>query len=78
MKMVADHRCRIASTVLFKPGAVYEGSKRPDGRIELVELAPIEVPTVQPRRINGRLRGAKVIVESEAVALAIRADRDSR
>lgn len=78
MKLVADDRCRIASTVLFKPGAIYEGKKRADGRIELVELVPLEVPTVKPRRINGRLRGAEVVVKPETVALAIQADRNLR
>lgn len=78
MKLVADERSRIASTVLFKPRAVYDAQKGADGRIILVEMVPAEVPTVKPRRINGRLRGADVQMTRETVAKAVRGDRDSR
>ena len=78
MKLVADERSRIASTVLFKAGAAYEAKKGADGRIILVELVPADVPTVQPRRIKGRLRGADVPLQRETVAAVVRADRDSR
>ncbi len=78
MKLVADERSRIASTVLFKPRAVYDAEKGADGRIVLVELVPAEVPTVKPRRIRGRWRGAEVDLNRATVAAAVRADRDSR
>jgi hypothetical protein len=78
MKLVADDRSRIASTVLFKPRAVYDAEKGADGRIVLIELVPAEVPTVKPRRINGRLRGADIPLRPETVAAAVRSDRDSR
>jgi hypothetical protein len=78
MQLVADERSRIASTVLFKPRAVYDAEKGADGRIVLVELVPAEVPTVRPRRINGRWRGADVALSRETAAAAVRADRDSR
>ena len=78
MKLVADERSRIASTLLFKPRAVYDAEKGADGRIVLVELVPAEVPTVRARRINGRWRGADVVLSRETTAAAVRADRDSR
>jgi hypothetical protein len=78
MKVVADERSRIASTVLFKPRAVYDAKKGADGRIVLVELVPADVPTVKPRRVNGRLRGANVSVDRLTLAAAVRADRDAR
>jgi len=76
MKLVADDRSRIASTVLFKPRAVYDAERGADGRIVLVELVAAEVPTVEPRRINGRLRGADVSLNPKIVAAAVRSDRD--
>jgi hypothetical protein len=76
--LVADDRSRIASTVLFKPRAVYDAERGADGRIVLVELVAAEVPTVKPRRINGRLRGANILLSPKTVATAVRADRDSR
>jgi hypothetical protein len=78
MKLVADDRSRIASTVLFRPRAVYDAEKGADGRIVLVELVAAEVPTVKPRRINGRLRGANIPLSAGVVAAAVRSDRDSR
>jgi len=78
MKLVADDRSRIASTVLFKPRAVYDAERGADGRIVLVELVAAEVPTVKPRRINGRLRGANIPLNPKTVAEAVRSDRDSR
>lgn len=78
MKVVADERSRIASTLLFKPRAVYDAEKGADGRIVLIELVPAEVPTVKSRRVNGRLRGANVSLDRGTVATAVRADRDSR
>jgi hypothetical protein len=36
------------------------------------------VPTVKPRRIHGRLRGADVPLSPKIVAAAVRSDRDSR
>jgi hypothetical protein len=76
MKLVADDRSRIASTVLFKARAVYDAEKGADGRIVLVELVAVEVPTFKPRRIHGRLRGADVVLNPTTVATAVRADRD--
>ena len=78
MKLVADDRSRIASAVLFKPHAVYDAEKGADGRIVLVELVAAEVPTVKPRRINGRLRGANIHLNPKIVATAVRSDRDAR
>jgi hypothetical protein len=78
MKLVADERSRIASTVLFKPRAVYDAEKGADGRIVLVELVPAEVRTVKPRRVKGRLRGANVSLDRQTLAAAVRADRDAR
>jgi hypothetical protein len=78
VKLIADDRSRIASAVLFKPGGVYDAQKSSDGRIVLVELVPAEVPTLKPRRIHGRLRGANVPLNRDTVAAAVRLDRNSR
>jgi hypothetical protein len=78
MKLVADDQSRIASTVLFKPGAVYDAKKSAEGRIVLIEVVPTEAPAVKPRRVNGRLHGADILLNPKTVAAAIRADRDSR
>jgi hypothetical protein len=78
MKLVADERSRIASTVLFKPRAVYDAERHPDGTIVLIELVPAEVPTVKPRRLNGRLHGADISLDAKTIAAAVQADRDSR
>jgi hypothetical protein len=67
MKLVADDRSR-----------VYNAERAADGRIVLVELVPADVPTVKPRRINGRLHGANVALDPKVVAAAVRSDRDSR
>ncbi|MGO8698761.1 MAG: hypothetical protein ACLQVY_13690 [Limisphaerales bacterium] len=39
---------------------------------------PQEGPIVKSRRVEGRLRGADVSLSREAVASAVRADRDAR
>jgi hypothetical protein len=41
-------------------------------------MKPAEVPIVRPRRSKGRLMGAKVELDPDEIAAAIRADRDSR
>jgi hypothetical protein len=78
MKLVADERGRIASMALFKPRSVYDAERAADGSIVLVELVPAEVPTVKPRRVRGRWRGAQITLKPEIMAAAVRADRDSR
>ena len=75
---MADDQSRIASTVLFKPGAVYDAERSADGRIILVALVPVEIPTVIPRRIKGQLHRAGVVLKGRVAASAIRSERDSR
>ena len=77
MKLVTDDCCRLTSQELFKPNTPYDAERTPDGRVVLTELSG-QVATVKPRRINGRLRGAEVALRREAVAAAVRADRDER
>ena len=76
MKLVADSRGRIACTVLFKPGAVYDAKREANGRIVL-ELIPADVPTVKPRRVKRGLRGANISLNPATTAAAVRADRNS-
>ena len=78
MKLTTDERCQLASRELFKPKTDYEAEKQESGRIVLTELGAPEVPTLEPRRLNGRLRGASVTLRREDVAAAVRADRDAR
>jgi len=78
MKLMTDERCRMTSQELFKPNTPYDAERKPDGRVVLTELVPAQVPTVRARRVNGRLRGAKVSLTRETVAAAVRAERDER
>ena len=78
MKIVADSRGRLTAADLFRPGTAFDANRMMDGRIILAELRPKEVPTVRPRRINGRLTGGVVALSKETIAAAIRADRDER
>jgi len=78
MKLTTDESCRLASQELFKPKTDYEAEKQAAGRIILTEVGAAEVPTLKPRLVNGRLRGAKVTLRRNLVADAVRADRDAR
>ena len=78
MTLKTDARCRLTSQDIFKPNTPYAAEVTPDGRVLLTELVPVEVPTVSPRRVNGRLRGADIKLDRAVVAAAIRAERDAR
>lgn len=79
MRLSTDDRCRLQSPELFKPNTPYEGELTSDGAIRLVELANGEVPVVRAVRVNGRLRPPEGCKPTrEAIAAAIRAERDSR
>jgi hypothetical protein len=78
VKIVADSRGRLTSADLFRPGIAFDATPQPDGSIRVMELAEREVPTVRPRRVMGRLRGADVKPSTAVVAAAVRADRDER
>ena len=80
MTLTADSRGRIASLELFPPGASFEPEVE-GARIILKRLAPEE-----PNRVLGRLvtRNGRLMMEvpgeitAEAVARAVRDERDSR
>jgi hypothetical protein len=76
MKLTADSQGRLGSAELFRPQADFEATLQPDGSVRVVELT--QVPVVQSRRVDGRLRGADVRVSRETVAAAVRALRDAR
>jgi hypothetical protein len=78
MKLTTDERCSLSSQELFKPKTDYEAEKLGSGRIVLTEVGTLEIPTLKPQRVNGRLRGAAVSLRREVVAAAVRADRDVR
>jgi hypothetical protein len=78
MKLVVDDDCGLISKALFKPGVAYRAEKFADGRIVLIALQNVELPTVKPRRIKGRLRGAKISLDRGMLAAAMRAERDSQ
>jgi hypothetical protein len=61
----------------FKPGDTLVVDRLGSETISMHLLQPAEVPTVEPRRIKGRLFGAKVELNRREVAAAVRADRDS-
>lgn len=76
MKLTADNEGRVGSPALFRPQAQFEATVQPDGSIRLVELT--QVPVVKPRIVDGRLRGAEVLLSRQTVAAAVRAERDAR
>ena len=78
MKLTTDESCRLASQELFKPKTDYEAEKQGAGRIVLTEVGALEVPTLKPRVIQGRLCGAKVSLRREVTAAVVRSDRDAR
>jgi hypothetical protein len=78
MKLMTDDRCRIQSRELFKPNTPYQAERKADGRVELIELVPTDVPLVRARKIKGRWVGADVKFDRNAVVEAIRQDRESR
>ena len=78
MKLMTDDRCCLKSKELFEPNTPYNAERKPDGRVVLTELVSAEVPTVRARRVNGRLRGAKIPLSRERVAAAFRDERDER
>jgi hypothetical protein len=63
-----------------KPRSKFAYETEADGTIRLVPVKAEgkEVPLVKPRRVNGRLRGADIVLSRETVAAAVRADRDER
>ncbi len=78
MKLATDDRGRLTSAGLFRPNTAYDAQPQPDGSILVVELVPKVVPVLKPRRVGGRLRGAAVKLTRNAVAAAVRAERDAR
>jgi len=80
MTLTADSRGRIASLELFPPGASFEPEV--DGtRIILKRLVPQEPKRVLGKlvRRNGRLMlDVKGKITAEAIAKAVREERDSR
>lgn len=78
MRVMSDDRCRVQSSTFIKPNTPYDFSPAPDGGLRVVELVPKEPPLVRPRRVSGKLRGARLILDRAAVAAAIRAERDER
>jgi hypothetical protein len=63
---------------IFPPGKSFEAIRLPNGQILISELARKEPPTIRPRRINGKLRGAAVELTRADIAAAVRAERDER
>ena len=78
MKLVADSRGRLTAADLFRPNAAFDATRQPDGSIRVMELAEREVPLIRPRRVKGRLRIVGIKPSREAIAAAVRADRDEQ
>ncbi|HXR06175.1 MAG TPA: hypothetical protein VN765_02530 [Candidatus Acidoferrum sp.] len=76
MKLTADSQGRLGNAELFRPKADFEATVQPDGSVRLVELTQVAV--VKPRRVDGRWRGADIRLSRQAVAAAVRAERDAR
>jgi hypothetical protein len=76
VKLTADSQGKLGSAELLRLEADFEATVQTDGRVLLVELA--EVRVVKPRRVGGRLRGADIRLSRDAVAAAVRAERDTR
>ncbi len=78
MKLVADQRGRLTSAELFRPGAAFNVEKHPDGSIRIMELVEKETPLVKPVRTEEGFVMLPSKLDRQAVAAAIRADRDAR
>ena len=62
----------------FRPGDTLMVDMLGPETISIHRIKPAEVPTVEARRIEGRLFGAKVELSRSELAAAVRADRDER
>ncbi|HTV61097.1 MAG TPA: hypothetical protein VMH30_00860 [Verrucomicrobiae bacterium] len=78
MKLVADSRGRLTAAELFRPGTAFEANRMPDGSIRLSELVKKETPVVELKRTGEGFLMLPVKVSNEAIAAAIRADRDAQ
>ncbi len=62
-----------------KPGSAVDVQQSPDGKFVVTPLVPKPVPVVRARKVNGRwIVAAGVKPERDAVAAAIRVERDDR
>ena len=62
MKLVADSRGRLTAADLFRPGAAYDATRLPDGKIVVVELVEKQMPKARLVR-----EGKRVLITSERV-----------
>jgi hypothetical protein len=78
MTVKADSKNRVRLTAA-RPGDVFQVEVSAGGIITLVRLAPAEPKLVKPRKVNGRLMGAKEARPNrQAIVDAIRMDREAR
>jgi hypothetical protein len=78
MKLVADENGRLACKGLFSPRKAFSAERQPDGSIRLVELVEKEVPVACSVRTKQGFLMLPGKLERQAIAAAIRADRDAR
>jgi hypothetical protein len=78
MTLTADSRGRLTAAEIFQPGKSFDVVRLPSGQILISELARKEAPIVRSRRVQGRLRGAALVISRETVAAGVRAERDER
>ncbi len=77
MKLVADENGRLACKGLFSPRKAFSAERQPDGSIRLIELVEKEVPTVRPVRTKEGFLMLPRKLDRQAIAAAIRKDRDA-
>ena len=78
MKLRTDARGCLAGDGLFRPNTLFDAQPQPDGSVRVRELAEVEVAIVKPRLVGGKLRGADVGLNRDALTAAIREERDAR
>ncbi len=62
----------------FKPGDRFAVVLTDADTVQFRRLRPVEVPTVEPRKVKGQWLGAKLTLDRARLAAAIREERDSR
>ncbi len=77
-KLVAESRGRLKAADLFRPGAAYDATQLPVGKIVVVELVEREVPEVSARFHPDGSFQCPPLMTSEQARAAIRADRDAQ
>jgi len=73
-----DHRRRGTFPSNFQPGDLFIQEMIDAEAVTFKLVRPSEVPLVVARKVRGHLMGAKITLDTSALAATMRAERDSR